>query len=302
MYKSDKYFIGGFEVIEIGRADGPKIEVIPSKGGVLHQIFLTDEQIPLLDSFESPDDIEKNEKYKQTLLFPFPNRLKDGKYSFENTSYAFPLNEPDRNNALHGLVYGEPFVVTELDLTEDYGKIELTYLYHGQDEAYPFPFTLRVTYEISDSGFKLKAHVENTGYGVLPYGFGWHPYFQTDSVAKIGCRVSKLQKVNERMLPTGEEESYEFGVDAQDLTKKLDNAFRISNSESLEIDFGVFQGRLFHMSADESFRFYQIYNPLEQIIAVEPVTCNINALNNGDELIYLEKGDSREHIVEITPT
>jgi aldose 1-epimerase len=299
MFNSDKYYLGEFEVITVGRQDGPGIELIPAKGAVVHQLYLGNEAIPILYGFDSAEDLATNDKFKQAMLFPFPNRLKDGKYSFADTAYSFEVNETDRRNALHGMVYDESFVVTELELTNDYGRIELTYLYHGQNESYPFPFTLRTTYEISDDYFRLGIQVENTGFDTIPYGLGWHPYFKTDSLAKIGAKAALLQKVNERMLPTGEQMTFEFGHEPEGLKDKLDNAFRINNNESLAIDFGLFGGKMARMTADNSFRFFQVYNPAGDIVAVEPVTCNINALNTGDGLIHLQKGDVGEHQVEL---
>jgi len=298
MYKSDNYKIGDFDVLRIGRKNGPGIELIPEKGAVLQQIYLGDSAIPLLASFDDQADLAKNEKYKQTLLFPFPNRLRDGLYSFQDTSYVFPINEAERHNALHGFVHSEEFVITEIDLTKEYGRVELTHLYHGQNEAYPFPFTLRINYKISDDGFTLMARVENTAYDSIPYGFGWHPYFSTDGTAQLETKPAKLQKVNDRMLPTGEEKLFDFKA-SKELTQNLDNAFRIRESELLDIVLGPFNKRQIRISADQSFKFFQVYNPQPDVVAVEPVTSNINALNTGDELIILPKGEVKTHEIEI---
>ena len=68
----------------------------------------------------------------------------------------------------------------------------------------------------------------------------------------------------------------------------------------LNIKIGPFGGKTICLRADNTFRFFQVYNPKEDIIAVEPVTSNINALNTGDELIVLEKGEVNVHRIEIT--
>ena len=46
--------------------------------------------------------------YQGTVLAPWPNRIADGRYRFQGTSYQLALTEPDRRNALHGLVLGRP--------------------------------------------------------------------------------------------------------------------------------------------------------------------------------------------------
>ncbi len=37
------------------------------------------------------------------LLLPWPNRIEDGQYEFAGRMHQMPINEPARNNALHGL-------------------------------------------------------------------------------------------------------------------------------------------------------------------------------------------------------
>ena len=39
-----------------------------------------------------------------TPLVPWPNRLRDGRYRFNGTEYQLPLTEPDKHNAIHGLL------------------------------------------------------------------------------------------------------------------------------------------------------------------------------------------------------
>ena len=39
----------------------------------------------------------------QTLI-PWPNRLRDGRYRFDGEEHQLPLTEPEKHNAIHGLV------------------------------------------------------------------------------------------------------------------------------------------------------------------------------------------------------
>src|SRR5262245_47178174 len=38
------------------------------------------------------------------VLIPWPNRLQDGSYEFDGRRHQLSLNEPERRNAIHGLV------------------------------------------------------------------------------------------------------------------------------------------------------------------------------------------------------
>jgi galactose mutarotase-like enzyme len=44
--------------------------------------------------------------------------------------------------------------------------------------AYPFPFRLKVSYELEPSGLRMEAVLHNTGDGPLPASFGLHPAFR----------------------------------------------------------------------------------------------------------------------------
>ena len=37
-------------------------------------------------------------------LIPWPNRLAEGRYSFAGSEHQLPLDEPERENAIHGLL------------------------------------------------------------------------------------------------------------------------------------------------------------------------------------------------------
>src|SRR6201995_3123546 len=41
-------------------------------------------------------------------LIPWPNRLADGRYSFDGSHYQLPLTEPGKRNAIHGLLRWRP--------------------------------------------------------------------------------------------------------------------------------------------------------------------------------------------------
>ena len=45
------------------------------------------------------------------VLAPWPNRLEDGAYEFDGRRHELPLTEPERGNAIHGLVRSEPWTV-----------------------------------------------------------------------------------------------------------------------------------------------------------------------------------------------
>src|SRR4051794_26684883 len=69
------------------------------------------------------------------LLVPWPNRIEDGRYSFEGRDLQLPLTEPSRGHASHGLVRWASWSVRERD--ED--AVSLTYRLMAQTG---YPWTL----------------------------------------------------------------------------------------------------------------------------------------------------------------
>src|SRR5688572_28942297 len=51
------------------------------------------------------------------ILFPFPNRIRDGRFAWNGEKYALPTNDPSGKNAIHGFACRKPWRV--VDLGED---------------------------------------------------------------------------------------------------------------------------------------------------------------------------------------
>ena len=47
------------------------------------------------------------------VLFPFPNRLRDGRFTWEGRQYQLPLNDPAARNAIHGFACRRPWRVLD---------------------------------------------------------------------------------------------------------------------------------------------------------------------------------------------
>ena len=59
----------------------------------------------LLASFSAGDD---DAAFCGRVLVPWPNRVRDGRYRFDGAEHRLELTEPERGNALHGLVLRQP--------------------------------------------------------------------------------------------------------------------------------------------------------------------------------------------------
>ncbi|MFZ2898025.1 MAG: hypothetical protein WA004_05355 [Saprospiraceae bacterium] len=270
-------------------AGGMSFAFVPARGACLTELVIGG--VPLLDGYREASELDTLDWGKSAILAPFPNRLKDGKYRFEGKEYQFPVNEPARNNALHGFVMDKPFEIVE----EGDFSVALEYRYEGSFGYYPFPFLLRVTYSLSVAdGFTAFFEMKNTGSSPMPAGLGWHPYFQLgDSADALSLQLPAAEQVlvDERMIPTGEKVCYDaFEAMKQIGATAFDTGFRLPEPCVVRLREGT---RELEYWQDGAFPYLQVFiPPARRSIALEPMTCNIDALNNGEGLRILAPGEA----------
>ena len=56
---------------------------------------------------------EVSPAFNGAVLLPWPNRLRDGQYTVDGTTYQVPISEPDRGTALHGLACWQRWTVVD---------------------------------------------------------------------------------------------------------------------------------------------------------------------------------------------
>lgn len=88
-------------------------EIAVSAGANLCRLFHKPTGLDILRTPESIEDLHENpEMYGIPILFP-PNRIADGRFNWQGRQYSFEINEPERNNHLHGLILGKPWQLVE---------------------------------------------------------------------------------------------------------------------------------------------------------------------------------------------
>ena len=71
--------------------------------------------------------------YRGIIAAPWPNRIADGKYTFRGADYRVPVNEVERDCALHGLVFPLDWTLKELS-----GSAVVLACSVGPAPGYPF--------------------------------------------------------------------------------------------------------------------------------------------------------------------
>lgn len=274
---------------------GDGFSIVPELGATLIELQFRGNNV--LDSYQSPEELEAGQWAKSAVLFPFPNRLQDGRYSWLGQDYAFPINNAGTENAIHGFVRNEAFQVVRIELTSESAVLSCRFDYRGQHASYPFPFALEISFEITYRGsFHVSFFLKNRHTQAIPAGLGWHPYFrlaETADAHALRLPPCSLVEIDDRMIPTGSLLAYpDFSKEKQLGNTVLDNCFRVAESQTLYHLHLHGDNHSLELAASQSlFPYFQVFTPPHrQSIALEPMTCNVNAFQNGDGLVTVPPG------------
>jgi aldose 1-epimerase len=239
------------------------------------------------------------------ILFPFPGRMRDARFTFEGKVYQLPFNDSTKLHAIHGFTPRNSWRAIDWNGGEDSafvtGQFNLKKDLPSALSFWPADFNLNVTYRLFRDRLRVDARVENLGPGSLPFGLGYHPYFRLPGVHDEDIGGHLLQANVDRVweaemnLPTGRQKDVPAAIDFRQPTPigatELDYVFTGLRgkpglpSEMMEL------ARLSHPRAlgrvrflsDPAFRELVLFTPPHrQAIAIEPYTCSADAANLAD--------------------
>lgn len=280
-------------------------------GGGLRQF--TADGVPVVDGYGHD---ERASGGRGQVLMPWPNRVRDGKYSFAGTAQQLPLSEPGRHNASHGLVRWAAWHLVRRSASE----ITVGHRLMPQP-GWDWPLHLELTYSLSDGGLTVTPVATNIGDSPAPFGYGAHPFLTLGKERvdnwTLAIPAATVLTVDEQLIPTGKVPAAEAGVDFRSPRTIGDTALDIAYTElTPEADAATWQvsvasgERRVTLWADASaYRYVQVFTgdslPSAQRrvsgVAVEPMTCPPNALATGEALIVLQPGQRWSAPWGITP-
>ncbi|MCA9355023.1 hypothetical protein KC865_00535 [Candidatus Kaiserbacteria bacterium] len=282
---------GNFTKLNIRHDDtGNTITILPEMGARLNhfQVGLHGESVDIIDGYSDTDALAKESMSKSSFLAPYPNRIADGKYRFNNNVYQFDINKPRENNSIHGFLSNQIFTGIKSGDVDDCYEIILSCKVEGVS-GYPFPFSVDVVYRFGGVWLQVDTIITNTGQNVIPVGFGWHPYFRmTGTVDNLLMQMSGVDKieVDKRLIPTGEKIKYKrFDKFTRIGDIELDTGFVFLNDQKeiqlLDEAHGMYV-TISMRGKDNQYKYVQLYTPPHRgSIAIEPMTCATDAFNNG---------------------
>jgi aldose 1-epimerase len=298
MYTHSIEPFGPFEKHTIANESGDAFMVVPAFGANLLDLQLRG--ISVLEGYQTPEKLIENAWSKNIILFPFPNRIKDGQYTHEGKTYQFPINNVDTGNAIHGFSNNVKMDVTKVETTENEGVLMCTYTHDGSHESYPFRFSFNITFILRGSNLDIDMSLTNEDSMTIPVGLGWHPYFRLSEKSDdtfLQMPDCQLVEIDERMIPTGEKLDFtDFNTLTQIKDGFLDNGFYIKNqTQNASVVLSSHIGTLtcWQETGAGKWNFVQVFTPPHRMsIAVEPMTCNVDAFNNKDGLAVLQPNET----------
>ncbi|WP_045827398.1 aldose 1-epimerase [Teredinibacter turnerae] len=295
-----------YDAVELA-AGASRLELVPEFGGLINglQLTLAGRTVDLVAGLPDRAAMASNNYYRGVALYPSLNRMDGGAYEHNGERYQFVVNETERNNNLHGFLYTLAAAAESLQNEGDSGSVSLRYPVDGSYPGYPFAADVVMHYTLEENALVMEFEVTNRHAAPVPVGLGWHPYFCIGgtSVSDMLLQLPAVEaaQVNDRMLPTGEMVRFDaYDEPAAIAERQFDHCFRlldVKSSRRVSTRLWSPADRLglevWQDAGELGYNFIQVCIPPDrQSIAIEPMTCGINAFNTGDGLLTLTPGQT----------
>ena len=288
---------GRHTLVRLGTYD-THVSFVAGQAGYVHEVKLAGRE--LLENYPDGDALDANDGYRNLALVPFPNRLLEGEYEWGGRHLSFPVNMPDTRSALHGFGPDARFRIDRVELSARSAEARLLYLHTPGDHPHSYPFTVRfdLTLAIDLDGPQASWRLSATNLGAdsAPVGLGWHPYFRLPGGHEAWrLRMPPNERVVlERAIPTGERVEGLPPKRALPIDTAWDDCFALTSAEwpgqSRTVllegpDYGI------ELAQTAATRYTQLYVPPGAAsVAVEPMTCNVNAFAASPKEVTLAPG------------
>ena len=293
-----------FEEIAIFNSISKTCIKILTKGAILNQ-WLTpysDTTLDIMDgnTFDGTWNGFEQNGFKGGKMSPFSCRLKEGKYSINDTTYCIEKFYLDKH-AIHGIIYDAVYQIKNIETSDNATIVKLQFDYQGTDKGYPFPFFILVSYTLtSDDKVIVSTTIINKSNQIIPLMDGWHPYFKLDKkVDSLELTFQNQGKVvyDNELIPTGnfiKDDQFDHGKALGSM--HLDDCYQLKEHAKL-----ILKGKQIYleMTPLKNYPYLQLYTPNHrQSIAIENLSGIPNCFNNKIGLQNLKPNEEIEFITQ----
>lgn len=253
------------------------------------------------------------------VLAPFPNRIRNGRFVWAGRTHELPTNDSTGKNAIHGFACRRSWrVVNQVEGEAASLTCEFQPSIDAPDALphWPGDYLLRLEIILESSSLTLQVTMVNVADRPIPFGLGFHQYFNTSgrwANCLLEIPANAIWELQEN-LPTGRILPVDLSHDLRtarrfaDLT--MDAVYTDLRSGPNQTGLAR-RGRLAYPGAgsielwtSNHFRELVAFTPPHrQAVCLEPYTCTTDAVNlygHGIDsgLIVLDAGESRTAVVK----
>ncbi len=261
------------------------LEVVPSRGGIITRWQIAERSIFYLDE-ERFRDPNLSIRGGNPILFPICGNLPDNLYEYAGVEYTLKQ---------HGFARDLPWTVRGKSTDN---SASLTLVLESNEitrNQYPFDFEVVFTYVFQGDSLKIYQDFINLSSEVMPFSVGFHPYFHVGDKNALSFDIPAIQyqKKEDGSLHDFDGR-FDFNQDEIDVAfldvKRHNCSFKDPSGGGLQIYISysdIFSTLVFWTLKGKDF------------ICVEPWSAPRNALNTGEDLVYLQAGDRCSAEIEI---
>ena len=256
------------------------VVIAPHRGAIVTSFCVKACELLYLDA-ATFDDPAKNVRGGIPVLFPSPGKLDDDK--FRSHGREGTLKQHGFARTLPWTVAAEPTSSTATLALESSAAT----LSH-----YPWRFRSELEFALNASCLRITARVQNTDDAPMPFGLGFHPYFRVVDKAKARIDTDASLAFNNVSKKTHLFSGFDLTESEVDL-HLLDH-----RNPSTLLHLG--DGSTIDLRASPEFALRVVWTLAgKDFVCLEPWTSPANSLNNGDRLLTLAPGQTRELWIEI---
>jgi aldose 1-epimerase len=224
------------------------------------------------------------------VLFPYVNRLRGGTFTWEGKKYQLPLTDASGKHSIHGFACRHPWRVTAsgADATAAWLTAEFQASKDAGEDArcWPADYVLTLTFRLAHDRLRLEAVVDNRDRGSLPFGLGFHPYYQLAVPDAPVAAPARTFWELDGSLPTGKrlpvDAARDVNVPRAANTLKLDDVLSELPAGPVNAEGLVLRGSVGRVElwAAPVFRELVAFTPPHgKAVCLEPYTCTTDAAN-----------------------
>lgn len=235
----------GMRAVEFSKGDYTAL-LLPGMGANLVRLAHTRLGVEILRTpaaDEAEEFLRRPHVFGLPLLFP-PNRIADGRYTFDGRVYRFPITNAAEHNYHHGILKSQPFAVSKAWETEDEVLVECRYYSNAACDAvfrdFPHEFKCKVVYRLTAGGLEQEVMFANRSQLPMPVGVGFHTALRipfaggSDADYVMRAAVGEEVELNGRKLPTGRKLPL-----SEQFAKLREGGLRVTGCEAIESTFTV---------------------------------------------------------------